>query len=87
MNFYLPKYSTSSQNFSESMKKVFLDDTIKIESIKRYDIKYRAIISIIEDFSLNSEIKLIIYDTLKQYELKILKENFNDNTELEINTL
>ena len=87
MNFYLPKYSTSSQNFSESMKKVFLDDTIKIESIKRYDIKYRAIISIIEDFSLNSEIKLIIYDTLKQYELKILKENFNDNKELEINTL
>lgn len=43
INCYLPKYTTSSQNFSESMIKVFLDDTIKIESIKRHDIKSRAI--------------------------------------------
>ena len=69
------------------MIKVFLDDTIKIESIKRYDIKNRAIISIIEDLRLKSEIKWIKYETFKNYELKLLKDNYKENSDLEINNL
>ena len=69
------------------MIKVFLDDKIKIESIKRYDIKSRAIISIIEDLKLNSASKWIKYDTFKNYELKLLKNNYKENSDLEINNL
>ena len=87
INFYLPKYTTSSQNFSESMIKVFLDDSIKIESIKRYDIKSRAIISIIEDLNLNTEAKWVKYETFKNYEFKLLKDNYKENSDLEINSL
>ena len=87
INFYLPKYTTSSQNFSESMIKVFLDDSIKIESIKRYDIKSTAIISIIEDLNLNTEAKWVKYETFKNYEFKLLKDNYKENSDLEINSL
>ena len=87
INFYLPKYSTSFQNFSESMIKVFLDDTIKIESIKRYDIKNRVIISIIEDFSLNAGAKRFKYETFKNNEFKLLKDNYKENSDLIINAL
>ena len=69
------------------MIKVFLDDTIKIESIKRYDIKNMAIISIIEDLNLNTEAKWVKYETFKNYEFKLLKDNYKDNSELEINSL
>ena len=87
INFYLPKYSTSFQNFSESMIKVFLDDTIKIESIKRYDIKNRVIISIIEDFSLNAGAKRFKYETFKNKKFKLLKDNYKENSDLIINAL
>ena len=87
INYYLPKYSTSSQNFSESMIKVFLDDTIKLETVKRYDIKSRAIIDIIKEFQLNKERKWIKFEIFKKFELKLLNENFKDDSDIEINTL
>ena len=54
-------------NFIDAIKKVLLDDKIKIENIKRYDIKTRAIILIIDELNLNNEFKWI--------EGKVFKEN------------
>ena len=57
INFYLPKHLATALNLIDAIKKVLLDDKIKIESIKRYDIKTRAIILIIDELNLNNEFK------------------------------
>ena len=56
------------------IKKVLLDDKINIENIKRYDIKTRAIILIIDELNLNNEFRWIEGKVFKEYEKKILKE-------------
>lgn len=51
------------------MIKIFLDGIMRIDSIKRNDIKNRVIIPIIEDISLNTETNWINYYTIKKYQL------------------
>ena len=47
-----------------------MDDKIKIENIKRYDKKTRAIILIIDELNLNNEFKWIEGKVFKEYEKK-----------------
>ena len=70
ISFYLPKHSATALNFIDAIKKVLLDDKIKIENIKRYDIKTRAIILIIDELNLNNEFKWIEGKVFKEYEKK-----------------
>ena len=82
INKYLPRNHTSAENFVITMKKVFIDNSIKNNNIIRYDIKTRAIIQIIKDFDLNNETKWIQYKDFKNYEkncIKNINNNFNDS--------
>ena len=64
-----------------------MDDKIKIENIKRYDIKTRAIILIIDELNLNNEFRWIEGKVFKEYEKKILKEKNKDIPDIQINNL
>jgi len=59
LNNFLPIYSINPENFKEAITKVFIDDIIKEENIKRYFYKAIAIIILIEEFNLNNEPKWI----------------------------
>ena len=67
-NFYLPKHSTTTQNFLECLTIVFLGDSFKSENIKRYDIKSKAILNIIKDYKLYENFIWIKTETFKEYE-------------------
>ena len=54
INKYLPKKSTSYEDFSKTMKLIFLDDNFKTVNIIRYYIKTRALIEIINKENLNN---------------------------------
>lgn len=69
------------------MIKIFLDDSIKIDTINRYDIKTRAIIAIIEELNLNDNIQWINFETFKKYEIKLLKDKHDEISDSEINHL
>ena len=87
INKYLPKNYTSPENFVVAMKKIFINNNIKNNNIKRYDIKTRALIQIIKDLDLNNEYKWVEYKTFKNYEKQIIK-NLNKNyNESEINNI
>ena len=55
INFYLKKTSTISEMFSLAIKKILIDDYIRNDKTTRYDFRTRAILKIIEDFSLNEK--------------------------------
>ena len=78
INKYLAKKSTSPENFVVAMKKIFINNNIKNNNMKRYDIKTWALIQIIRDLDLNNEHKWVKYINFKIYEKQIIK-NLNKN--------
>ncbi len=71
INKYIPKNSSSPENFVVAIKKVFINNNIKNNNIKRYNIKTRTLIQIIRDLVLNKEYKLVKYINFKNYEKKL----------------
>lgn len=69
------------------MIKIFLDDSIKINTINCYDIKTRASKAIIEELNLNDNIQWINQETFKKYEIKFLKDKHDEISDIEINNL
>ena len=57
--YFLPKSSNSPENFCVSLRKVFINDKIKSNELKRKDIKTRALISIIDSLNLNEKAQWI----------------------------
>ena len=80
INYYLPKNATTPKNFSKAIKKLFLDNLIKLSNILRNDYKTRAILEIISEMNLNEEPKWIDSKIFKDYQLKIIRKN-NDTIE------
>ena len=81
-NSNLPKKSTTAHNFIECMAKVFIDDSIKITNLKRYDIKTKAIVNIIKDYKLYEQYIWIKKEIFKNYEKKLINENEDELKEI-----
>ena len=59
----------------------------KKEKIIRYNIKTKAILKIIEDYKLNESPNWIKWEILKSYEINLLKNYNEDDSDLIINSL
>ena len=87
LNYYTPKAAINSEQFVSSLRKIFLDNTIKTDCIKRNDFKTRAIIKIIQDLDLNNEPQWLDFKIFYKYENQIIK-NINQNlNEFEIDKI
>jgi glutamyl/glutaminyl-tRNA synthetase len=87
INYYLPKSSTSPENFCVSLRKVFINDKIKTNELKRKDIKTKALIAIIESLNLNEKPKWINDKIFYEYEKKIIESSNNNLSEAELKNL
>ena len=65
------------------MTKVFIDDSIKITNLKRYDIKTKAIVNIIKDYKLYEQYIWIKKEIFKNYEKKFINENEDELKEID----
>ena len=84
INFNLPKRTTIIYDFINSMNKIFLDDTIKNNTIKRSDYISKALLLLINKENFNNNFKWINYELFQEY-IKEIKDKYDIYNEININ--
>ena len=67
INSYLPKHKTTVYNFIKSLENVIFNDTIKNNSVKRYDFKTRSLLILIDKENLNNNVHWVDYEVFIKY--------------------
>ena len=78
INLYLPKHKSTKYNFINTLENIIFNDSFKIENLKRFDFKTKALMLLIEKENLNTDIKWINYKTFIYY-IKSVKDSINNN--------
>ena len=78
LSFNLPKRVTNNKDFVKCISKILYIDSLENKTVKRKDYKTKALLKLIKDENLNSNLKWVSFEGFCKY-LKLIIQDENEN--------